>query len=64
MGVIMGINKSIDEYRFFLKDTIRKEIDFRKTDQSRGIKPPPMEKDFSDEPIIELTSPDQFNPIG
>ncbi|MBT3312208.1 MAG: SagB/ThcOx family dehydrogenase [Desulfobacterales bacterium] len=60
----MGINKSIDEYRFFLKDTIRKEIDFRKTDQSRGIKPPPMEKDFSDEPIIELTSPDQLKPIG
>jgi len=32
------------DYRDFLKDTIRKEIDFSMTAQSRGIKPPPKQK--------------------
>jgi SagB-type dehydrogenase family enzyme len=32
------------QYRFFLKDTIRKQIDFGDTDQSRGVPPPPVEK--------------------
>ena len=35
-----------DQYRFFLKDTIRKQIDFSQTDQSRGVPPPPVEKPF------------------
>lgn len=30
--------------REFLKDTIRKQFDFRTTDQSRGVPPPPVEK--------------------
>jgi len=34
----------MQQYRSFLKDTIRKRIDFSKTDQSRGIAPPPIEK--------------------
>ena len=34
---------SISEYRNFLKDTIRKEIDFRQSDQSRGEPLPPLE---------------------
>ncbi len=34
----------VQQYRSFLKDTIRKRIDFSKTDQSRGIAPPPIEK--------------------
>ena len=34
----------LDHYRRFLKDTIRQEIDFTKTDQNRGIPPPPLEK--------------------
>ena len=37
---------SIDRYRYFLKDTIRQEIDFSQTDQHRGIEPPPLEKPF------------------
>jgi SagB-type dehydrogenase family enzyme len=39
-------NPLIKQYRFFLKDTIRKQIDFSKTDQNRGIDPPPIEKPF------------------
>ncbi len=32
------------QYRYFLKDTIRKSIDFRNTDQHRGVPAPPIEK--------------------
>lgn len=35
------------KYRYFLKDSIRKTIDFSKTDQSRGIMAPPLEKPYS-----------------
>jgi SagB-type dehydrogenase family enzyme len=35
---------NIKKYRNFLKDSIRMEIDFSRTDQSLGIKPPPIEK--------------------
>jgi len=31
-------------HRDFLKDTLRLRIDFRRTDQNRGIEPPPVEK--------------------
>ena len=34
------------KYRSFLKDTIRKEVDFSKTDQHRGLAPPPIEKPY------------------
>ena len=37
---------SLDQYRYFLKDTIRQKIDFSQTDQHRGIEPPPLEKPF------------------
>jgi SagB-type dehydrogenase family enzyme len=33
-----------EQYRYFLKDTVRLHIDFRTTDQSRGIPPPPVAK--------------------
>ena len=39
----------MDPYRFFLKDTIRKSTDFSRTDQNRGIRPPPIEKPFPEE---------------
>ncbi len=35
---------STDEGREFLKDNVRKQFDFRTTDQSRGVPPPPLEK--------------------
>jgi len=37
----------LEQYRSFLKDTVRKTIDFSQTDQSRGIDPPPVEKPFA-----------------
>ncbi len=35
-------------YRYFLKDSIRKKINFRFTDQNQGIPVPPIEKNFPD----------------
>jgi SagB-type dehydrogenase family enzyme len=40
------MNLSREEYRYFLKDTVRLTIDFSRTDQSRGMAPPPIEKSF------------------
>lgn len=45
----------ISKYRFFLKDTIRKSIDFRTSDQHRGVPAPPLEeKADDDQPRIRL----------
>ena len=38
-----------DASRFFLKDTIRRQIDFRKTDQNRGKPAPPLQKPCPDD---------------
>ena len=36
-----------DQNRYFLKDSIRKTIDFSKTDQNLAVPPPPIEKPHS-----------------
>ncbi len=35
---------TIDEMRYFLKDSVRKAFDFSTTAQSRGLPPPPIQK--------------------
>lgn len=56
---------SIQQSRYFLKDTIRKNIDFSKTDQSLGIEPPPIEKPFSSTSLrINLLKPDSWKNIA
>lgn len=40
-----------EQYRLFLKDTIRKRIDFSRTDQNRGVDPPPIEKPVPDKAL-------------
>jgi len=53
------------EYRNFLKDTIRQRIDFRLTDQSRGIPPPPIQKSYPAEShIIDLVPRDKLSAIA
>lgn len=43
-------------YRYFLKDSVRRTIDFTSTDQVRGIRPPPIEKPYpADSVLIDLT---------
>ena len=32
------------DFKYFLKDSIRKVVDFSQTDQSKGLPPPPLEK--------------------
>jgi SagB-type dehydrogenase family enzyme len=51
----------MDRYREFLKDTIRLTIDFSRTDQHRGVPPPPVEKPFAaDAKRVELVPPGQW----
>ncbi|MBW2674115.1 MAG: SagB/ThcOx family dehydrogenase [Deltaproteobacteria bacterium] len=38
----------LEQGRSFLKDTVRKTIDFSTTGQSRGVDPPPIEKPFAE----------------
>jgi SagB-type dehydrogenase family enzyme len=49
-------------YRLFLKDSIRKVVDFSQTDQNRGIAPPPIEKPYAKE--AKRTDLPQFKGIG
>lgn len=49
--------KQYEDYRFFLKDTIRKQIDFSLTDQSRGLPPPPLQKPCPPE-VVRIELPD------
>jgi SagB-type dehydrogenase family enzyme len=47
---------SKEQYRYFLKDSIRLVIDFSRTDQNTGIAPPPLEKPFApDSRRVDLT---------
>jgi SagB-type dehydrogenase family enzyme len=49
------------QLRYFLKDSIRKTIDFRLTDQSRGVPPPPVQKPVAEGArTVELVLPDRF----
>jgi SagB-type dehydrogenase family enzyme len=50
--------KLLQQYRYFLKDTIRKRIDFSQTDQSRGKAPPPVEKPVPEGAVtVDLMDP-------
>jgi SagB-type dehydrogenase family enzyme len=58
-------NDSLDKYRYYLKDSIRKVIDFSQTDQNRGVEPPPIEKPYPKEAkLIALPKREQFKGIG
>ncbi len=51
-------------YRYFLKDSIRKKINFRFTDQNQGIPAPSIEKPCPDgSNLIDLPGPDGWKNI-
>jgi SagB-type dehydrogenase family enzyme len=51
-------------FRYFLKDSIRKTIDFSTTDQGRGLKPPPVEKPYlPEDKRINLVLPGDWKSI-
>lgn len=55
----------IGQYRYFLKDSIRKEINFSQTDQNRDIDIPPIEKPYRADAVrIDLVKPDAWKNIG
>lgn len=43
----MTHDPQIDQGRWFLKDTVRQNLDFSRIDQYRGVQPPPLEKPFA-----------------
>jgi SagB-type dehydrogenase family enzyme len=51
-----------DQYRYFLKDSVRLAIDFAQTDQAKGKPAPPIEKPFTADSFrIDLPAPDKLN---
>jgi len=58
------MNLSREQYRYFLKDSVRLAIDFSRTDQNRGVPPPPMEKPFDPrDSRINLARPEDWEKI-
>ena len=56
---------SLEQYRYFLKDSIRRLIDFRQTDQNKGVPPPPIEKPFPlDGKRFDLAAKDKWENIA
>jgi SagB-type dehydrogenase family enzyme len=56
---------SIKQSRYFLKDTVRQTIDFRLTDQRKGVAPPPIEKPYVTESHrIELITKDSWHSLS
>jgi SagB-type dehydrogenase family enzyme len=46
------------DLKFFLKDSIRKMVDFSVTPQNQGIAPPPLQKPYpADAPLVALPGP-------
>jgi SagB-type dehydrogenase family enzyme len=57
-------DSSLERYRDFLKDSVRKTIDFSRTDQSRGVPAPPLEKPSSPGvERIDLIPPGDFREL-
>lgn len=58
-------NEKAKTLKYFLKDDIRQETDFRNTKQNLGIEAPPIEKPWSPESEkIVLPSPNKWKNIG
>ena len=57
-------NESLKMYRYFLKDSVRKKIAFKYTDQNQGVPVPPIEKPYPDDSsLIPLPGPDDWTHI-
>lgn len=51
----------IRQWREFLKESVRDEVDFSQTDQNTGIPMPPVEKPWSGGELIDLPGEDRFD---
>jgi SagB-type dehydrogenase family enzyme len=55
----------LEQRRSFLKDSIRKSIDFSKTDQNRGVDIPPIEKPYRQDAVrFDLVKPGEWKNAG
>ena len=60
----MAEPSELQRYRYFLKDTIRRKIDFSQTGQGLRKPPPPLEKPFpADAKGIDLVTPGEWQGI-
>lgn len=48
----MDYKEALKMYRYFLKDSVRKKVNFGQTDQNIGVKTPPVEKPVRDGAIL------------
>jgi len=56
--------EQLQSYRYFLKDSMRKKINFRFTDQNQGVPVPSIEKKYTrDATLIDLPGPDDWQNI-
>ena len=54
----MTLDERRGRLRSFLKDDVRKKFDFSRTDQNRGVPPPPIEKPYgNDAKLLDLPAP-------
>jgi len=59
------MEKLFQQYRYFLKDTVRQTIDFRLTDQRKAISAPPIAKPYeADSDRIDLVPKDNWQKIA
>ena len=64
MNINQNMKHKLALYRDFLKDSVRLTIDFSRTDQRRGVPPPPVEKPFGEDgQRIDLVPMDGRQPI-
>jgi SagB-type dehydrogenase family enzyme len=56
---------SLKQFRYFLKDSIRKKVNFSETDQNRGIDVPPIEKLYRTDAVrFDLVKPGEWKKIA
>jgi SagB-type dehydrogenase family enzyme len=59
------MENEMKKYRKFLRDEIRLEMDFSRTDQNMGVEMPPLEKPYSEDArILKLPGPDKWKNLG
>ena len=59
------MDNSMKQSRYFLKDTVRQTIDFRLTDQRKGVSPPPLQKPYVRESQrIDLITKDEWHSLS
>lgn len=61
-----NMNRNLmEQFRYFLKDSVRLTIDFSRTAQHRGVRPPAIEKPFApDKKRVDLIKKDKWQKIG